>query len=193
MIYISHNLGLILATCDRINVMYSGVVVEEGTVKEVFDEMRHPYTKGLFGAIPLPGADKQAHPLVPIRGQLPLPHERPLGCFFGPRCDHFQESECGSGKIPMTGVGKSGHKVRCARWQDIDWASYRPEGLGGDEIKIGEEVLNIRNMRKYYEIVDNSIAALIRGDRIRYVKANESISFDARESETVADRERKIA
>jgi peptide/nickel transport system ATP-binding protein len=43
MIYISHNLGLILATCDRINVMYSGVVVEEGTVKEVFDEMRHPY------------------------------------------------------------------------------------------------------------------------------------------------------
>jgi peptide/nickel transport system ATP-binding protein len=186
MIYISHNLGLILATCDRINVMYSGVVVEEGTVKEVFDEMRHPYTKGLFGAIPLPSADKKARPLVPIRGQLPLPHERPLGCFFGPRCDHFQEGECGSGKIPMTGVGKSGHKVRCARWQDIDWVSYRPEGLGGDEIKIGEEVLNIRKMRKYYEIVDNSIAALIRGDRIRYVKANESISFDARESETVA-------
>ena len=186
MIYISHNLGLILATCDRINVMYSGVVVEEGTVKEVFDEMRHPYTKGLFGAIPLPSADKKARPLVPIRGQLPLPHERPLGCFFGPRCDHFQEGECGSGKIPMTGVGKSGHKVRCARWKDIDWTAYRPEGLGGDEIKIGEEVLNIRKMRKYYEIVDNSIAALIRGDRIRYVKANESISFDARESETVA-------
>jgi peptide/nickel transport system ATP-binding protein len=166
--------------------MYSGVVVEEGTVKEVFDEMRHPYTKGLFGAIPLPGADKQAHPLVPIRGQLPLPHERPLGCFFGPRCDHFQEGECGSGKIPMTGVAETGHRVRCARWQDIDWASYRPEGLGGDEIKIGEEVLNIRKMRKYYEIVDNSIAAMIRGDRIRYVKANENISFDARESETVA-------
>jgi peptide/nickel transport system ATP-binding protein len=78
----------------------------------------------------------------------------------------------------MTGVGKSGHKVRCARWKDIDWTAYRPEGLGGDEIKIGEEVLNIRKMRKYYEIVDNSIAALIRGDRIRYVKANESISFD---------------
>jgi len=186
MIYISHNLGLILATCDRINVMYSGAVVEEGTVKEVFDEMRHPYTKGLFGAIPLPGADKQARPLVPIRGQLPLPHERPLGCFFGPRCDHFQEEHCGHGRIAMTGVGESGHRVRCARWQDIDWSSYRPEGLGGEEIKIGDEVLNIRKMRKYYEIVDNSIAALIKGDRIKYVKANESISFDARESETVA-------
>jgi oligopeptide/dipeptide ABC transporter ATP-binding protein len=186
MIYISHNLGLILATCDRINVMYSGVVVEEGTVKEVFDEMRHPYTKGLFSAIPLPGADKQSRPLVPIRGQLPLPHERPLGCFFGPRCDHFQEAECGSGRIAMSKVGDTEHRVRCSRWNKIDWASYRPEGLGGEEIKIGEPVLNIRKMRKYYEVVDNSIAAMIKGERIRYVKANESISFEARESETVA-------
>jgi peptide/nickel transport system ATP-binding protein len=61
MIYISHNLGLILETCDRVNVMYSGVVVESGTVDEVFDHMRHPYTKGLFGCIPLPSADKLAH------------------------------------------------------------------------------------------------------------------------------------
>ena len=52
--------------------------------------MRHPYTQGLFSSIPLPGADKNARPLVPIRGQLPLPHERPEGCNFGPRCDHFR-------------------------------------------------------------------------------------------------------
>jgi peptide/nickel transport system ATP-binding protein len=58
MVYISHNLGLILETCDRVCVMYSGEVVEEGTVEEVFDHMRHPYTQGLFGCIPLPGADK---------------------------------------------------------------------------------------------------------------------------------------
>ena len=57
MIYISHNLGLILETCDRVNVMYSGQVVESGTVEEVFDQMQHPYTKGLFGCIPLPSAD----------------------------------------------------------------------------------------------------------------------------------------
>ncbi|MDD9855861.1 MAG: ABC transporter ATP-binding protein, partial [Gammaproteobacteria bacterium] len=67
MIYISHNLGLILETCDRIAVMYSGEVVEEGTVKEVFDQMRHPYTRGLFSSIPLPGTDKNARPLIPIR------------------------------------------------------------------------------------------------------------------------------
>src|SRR3546814_3489272 len=48
MVYISHNLGLILETCQRVNVMYSGVVVESGSVTEVFDRMQHPYTKGLL-------------------------------------------------------------------------------------------------------------------------------------------------
>ncbi|RMD61762.1 MAG: ABC transporter ATP-binding protein [Alphaproteobacteria bacterium] len=191
MIYISHNLGLILATCDRVNVMYSGVVVEHGTVEEVFDHMRHPYTKGLFSCIPLPGADKTAHPLVPIRGQLPLPHERPVGCYFAPRCDFFQEGVCDRaierGTIPMATVDdRSGHEVRCLRWQEIDWESYRPEGLSGESVTSGEVVLSVREMRKYYELADNSLVALIRGKRVRYVKANERISFDARECETVA-------
>ncbi len=187
MIYISHNLGLILETCDRVNVMYSGVVVEEGSVGEVFDQMKHPYTRGLFSAIPLPGADKTARPLVPIRGQLPLPHERPRGCYFGPRCDHFQEGHCNRGQIEMSDVpGEPNHRVRCARWRDIDWASYRPEGLSGDSIEVGDKVLEINAMKKYYEITDNSIAAILKGNRIKYVKANEKISFDAHESETVA-------
>ena len=73
MVYISHNLGLILETCDKIAVMYSGQAVEFGSVKQVFDEMRHPYTRGLFNSIPLPGTDRHARPLVPIRGQLPYP------------------------------------------------------------------------------------------------------------------------
>jgi peptide/nickel transport system ATP-binding protein len=88
-LFISHNLGLILETCDRITVMYSGEAVETGGVKDVFDRMRHPYTQGLFRSIPLPGADKNARPLIAIPGQLPLPHERPKGCNFAPRCHHF--------------------------------------------------------------------------------------------------------
>jgi len=187
MIYISHNLGLILETCDRVNVMYSGVVVEEGTVNEVFDNMKHPYTKGLFNAIPLPGADKTARPLVPIRGQLPLPHERPPGCFFGPRCDHFIEGACNRGLIEMFEVPREqGHRVRCRRWDEIDWSTYKPEGLSGEEIEPGEVVLTLKKMRKYYELTNNSLAAIIKGSRVRYVKANEEISFDARESQTVA-------
>jgi len=191
MIYISHNLGLILATCDRVNVMYSGVVVEHGSVDEVFDYMRHPYTKGLFSCIPLPGTDKMAHPLVPIRGQLPLPHERPSGCYFGPRCDFFEAGRCDQaverGTLPMSDVtGRPGHEVRCARWNEIDWDAYRPEGLSAEAMESGHEVLSIDNMRKYYELTDNSIAAMISGKRVRYVKANESISFKAHECETIA-------
>jgi len=187
MIYISHNLGLILETCQRVNVMYSGVVVESGKVEEVFDHMQHPYTKGLFGCIPLPGADKTARPLVPIRGQLPLPHQRPPGCYFGPRCDFFQEGRCDRPDLRMTQVpNQPGHEVRCRRWQEIDWSTYKPEGVGAGEMQAGEVVLSLSNMKKYYEITDNSIAAMIRGKRVRHVKANESISLEARACQTVA-------
>ena len=122
MVYISHNLGLILETCDRITVMYSGEAVESGTVVEVFDQMRHPYTRGLFNSIPLPGADKNARPLVPIPGQLPLPHQRPQGCWFGPRCGYFEEAICGRGKPAMETVDPTtGHGARCRRLREIDW------------------------------------------------------------------------
>src|SRR5262249_10919748 len=94
LIYISHNLGLILETCHRLTVMYSGEAVESGDIRSVFTEMRHPYTRGLFNSIPLPGADKNARPLMAIRGQLPLPYARPQGCYFGPRCDHFAAGRC---------------------------------------------------------------------------------------------------
>ena len=187
MIYISHNLGLILETCDRIAVMYSGEVVEEGTVKEVFDQMRHPYTRGLFSSIPLPGTDKNARPLIPIRGQLPLPHERPDGCNFAPRCDHFQAGACDHGLIHMEEVeGERGHEVRCRRFRDIDWADYRPAGITAAVAEPGRVVLQVKNMKKYYELRDESLLAVIKGRRVRHVKANEDINFEAREAETVA-------
>lgn len=187
MIYISHNLGLILETCDRISVMYSGEVVEEGTVGEVFDHMRHPYTRGLFASIPLPSADKNTRPLMPIRGQLPLPHERPVGCNFGPRCDFFEVDKCDQGPLSMHDIdGEKLHRARCERLGDIDWASYKPEGIGGSDTTSGEVVLEVEGMKKYYEIRDNSLAALLSGDRVKWVKANEDISFVAREAETVA-------
>ena len=124
MIFVSHNLGLILETCDRITVMYSGEAVETGSIKDVFDRMRHPYTQGLFRSIPLPGADKNSRPLISIPGQLPLPHERPKGCNFGPRCQHFVEGLCNADEIPMIPVeGHDGHFSRCVRFNEIDWTA----------------------------------------------------------------------
>src|SRR5215472_9998201 len=130
LIYISHNLGLILETCSRLTVMYSGEAVESGDIQSVFTKMRHPYTRGLFNSIPVPGADKNARPLVAIRGQLPLPHARPKGCYFAPRCDFFIEGRCDQPPLPMLEVAPgSGHAVRCVRFDEIDWtvARAKPE------------------------------------------------------------------
>ncbi len=187
MIYISHNLGLILETCDRITVMYSGEAVEVGTVAKVFDRMRHPYTKGLFNSIPLPGADKYARPLVAIPGQLPLPHERPDGCNFGPRCDFFRAGTCDHGFIKMEAVpDQSGHMTRCRRFKEIDWKTRPKAAEAGAAAEAGPIVLRVEELKKYYEIRDSSLMAIIRGQRVRTVKANEKIDFVAREAETVA-------
>jgi len=188
MIYISHNLGLILETCDRITVMYSGEAVEAGSVQTVFNEMRHPYTRGLFASIPLPGTNKNSRPLVPIRGQLPLPQNRPQGCYFGPRCDFFQGGRCDKkGGISMHSVpNEERHEVRCERFAEIDWKNYHPEGLSGEQAEIGKVVLEVKHMKKYYELKDSSIMALIKGKKVQYVKANEDINLIAHEAETVA-------
>jgi peptide/nickel transport system ATP-binding protein len=187
MIYISHNLGLILETCDRITVMYSGEAVESGTVRQVFDEMRHPYTRGLFSSIPVPGADKNARPLVAIPGQLPLPHQRPIGCYFGPRCAYMKPGLCDRGLIPMEPVeGHEGHLARCVRQSEIDWEAARPHRRAVPPPEVGPVVLEVDGLKKYYELADRSLMAIIRGGTVRTVKANEQLDFDAREAETVA-------
>jgi peptide/nickel transport system ATP-binding protein len=185
MVFVSHNLGLILETCDRITVMYSGEAVETGSVKDVFDRMRHPYTQGLFRSIPLPGADKNKRPLVAIPGQLPLPHARPQGCNFGPRCHHFVKGVCDAADIPMIPVaGHDNHFSRCVRFNEIDWAKM-PEGAKTqtEPVKPGAPVLQIADLRKYYKVAANEIFG---GGESRVVKANETITFEAHESETVA-------
>ncbi|APX14594.1 ABC transporter ATP-binding protein [Phaeobacter inhibens] len=184
MLFISHNLGLVLETCDRLCVMYSGEAVERGSIHDVFDEMQHPYTQALFRSIPLPGADKNARPLVAIPGNFPLPHERPPGCNFGPRCDYFEAGRCDAQDIPMVPVqGNDRHHTRCLRHDEIDWAAPITVGEQKEKPEVGEVVLKIDELRKYYEVSAN---ALFDSGARKVVKANETLSFEARESETLA-------
>lgn len=184
MLFISHNLGLILDTCDKITVMYSGEAVETGKVHDVFDRMRHPYTQGLFNSIPLPGADKNSRPLISIPGQLPLPHERPFGCNFGPRCSHFDEAKCNSKPVRMTPVDNDmDHKSRCTRIDEIDWFAEPERPVVSAAVEPGDVVLQVDNLKKYYDVAANK---MFGGGDTRTVKANETISFNAREAETVA-------
>ncbi|WP_298291775.1 ABC transporter ATP-binding protein [uncultured Litoreibacter sp.] len=184
MLFISHNLGLVLETCDRICVMYSGETVETGRISDVFDEMQHPYTQALFRSIPLPGADKNARPLVAIPGNFPLPHERPQGCNFGPRCDYFEAGRCDQGVIPMAELSTGDrHETRCLKYAEIDWNAPIDVGKQTEKPAPGDVVLKMDNLKKYYEV---AASALFGGSNKKVVKANETLSFEARESETLA-------
>jgi oligopeptide/dipeptide ABC transporter ATP-binding protein len=81
---ITHDLGVVAQTCDRVAVMYLGRLVETGPVREVLRRPRHPYTRGLIDA--LPKLDDLDAPLTPVPGDIPSPLERPAGCLFHTRC-----------------------------------------------------------------------------------------------------------
>jgi peptide/nickel transport system ATP-binding protein len=184
LIYISHNLGLILETCSRVTVMYSGEAVESGSIESVFTKMRHPYTRGLFASIPVPGADKNARPLRAIRGQLPLPHARPEGCYFGPRCDFFAAGRCDHRPLPMQPVAPgSTHVVRCVRFGEIDWRASVQKGETREPIAPGGMVLHVSDLTKHYTVQTGG--AMLVGAK-KTVKANEQLTFRAHEAETIA-------
>ena len=184
-LFISHNLGLILETCDEVTVMYSGEAVETGAVSDVFGAVRHPYTQGLFRSMPMPGTNKNDNPLVPIPGQLPLPHQRPKGCNFGPRCGYFVDGLCDQADVPMRDVaGASGHQSRCLRVEAIDWAAVgavRGAARAGQHRPDGP-----RRRRGSRSTIASPRARFSASGRARAVKAVEDISFAAREAEVLA-------
>ncbi len=186
LLFISHNLGLIREVCDRVAVMYAGQVVEEGTVAEVFRAPRHPYTRGLFGCMALPTAGRSARPLIPIPGEPPPPRERPRGCTFGPRCDHFLDGLCNGSDVPMETVADAGpgHHVRCLRWRDVGARERAREPVRARQA--GEEILRVEGLRKYYPVRDRSMGGLLSGAGARHVKANDGLTFSARCGETLA-------
>jgi peptide/nickel transport system ATP-binding protein len=185
MLFISHNLGLVLETCDRICVMYSGEAVETGSIKDVFNKMQHPYTQALFRSIPLPGANKNARPLVAIPGNFPLPHERPEGCNFGPRCTYFEAGRCDAQVIEMAELERTDrHTTRCLKYKEIDWKAPVTRAETIDNVEPGDVILKIDNLKKYYEVAANALFGSSGSKKV--VKANETLSFEAREGETLA-------
>jgi peptide/nickel transport system ATP-binding protein len=109
MIMISHNLGVVAEVCDDLAVIYAGEIVELGSKEAIFDRPTHPYTLGLFGAVPT--LDEEKERLDPISGLPPDPSNLPTGCHFNPRCPLATE-QCRSEKIALREI-EPGHFCRC--------------------------------------------------------------------------------
>ena len=109
-ILITHDLGVIAGMCDRIAVMYAGYIVEEAATAELFDDPRHPYTKGLLSSIPRMDRDP-TEPLTPIEGAPPDLVNLAEGCPFAPRCSLARE-ECHDVTPPLDDIG-DGRRLRC--------------------------------------------------------------------------------
>ncbi len=110
MILITHDLGVVAETCDKVAVIYAGQILEYGSKEAVFRNPCHPYTIGLFGA--LPKLDDDSKRLSPIDGLPPDPTRLPEGCTFNPRCPKVCEG-CKVGNTPEMIEVTPGHFVRC--------------------------------------------------------------------------------
>jgi len=109
MLMITHDLGIVAEVCDEVAIMYAGRVVEQGTLEDIFDNVRHPYTRGLFDS--LPDIENRRTELKPIKGMMPDPTQLPPGCPFHPRCD-YARPECGQ-SMPNARRLSNTHLVRC--------------------------------------------------------------------------------
>jgi len=109
-LFITHDLGVIAQTADRVAVMYLGRIVETGPVRNVIGNPAHPYTQGLIKA--LPQLDDLDSPLVPVPGDIPSPLERPSGCVFHTRCDRAIKGICNL-QVPDRTEVEPGHTARC--------------------------------------------------------------------------------
>ena len=114
-IFITHDFGVVARMCDRVAVMYAGHIVEEGSVRDLFNNPQHPYTQALMDSVPK--LEEKVERLYSIEGQPPMLWDLPEGCLFAARCPHAQE-RCQ--EYPPTYTIAEGHTADC--WMmDPSW------------------------------------------------------------------------
>ena len=139
---ITHDLGVVSETADRVVVMYCGQVVEEAEVRALFDHPMHPYTLGLLKSIPRL-EDDDAKRLYMIKGTVPNPLEMPPGCHFSDRCDSCMDI-CRT-KVPDL-VDLDGHKVRCFLYENADGDALSAEAIAQGEAEALADIEAAREM-----------------------------------------------
>ena len=178
---ITHDLGVIAETCDRVAVMYAGEIVEEGPVEEIFHDPAHPYTYTLLESIPTEDADR----LTPIEGNVPDLIDMPEGCHFADRCP-WEQPECTGAAIPFRehGDAETTHRAKCVL-DDFDESAYGATGdLGGTETAVGEELLSLDGLQKHFSRADGYLDRLLSSE-VESVKAVDGVDLSVHEEETL--------
>jgi len=181
-LFISHNLATVAGVCDRIGVMYRGELVEDGPVRRIFSDPRHPYTRGLLDCLPTLGRDKRQAPLVPIPGQLEPPHVRASGCGFAGRCADVEAGRCTTRPIPLAAFdGEATHRVACVRAAELPvYARRRGDGAVSARPAAAAPVVATEHLGKVYE------SRRLLGRRRRSVRALSDVDLAAGRRQTLA-------
>ncbi len=119
MVLITHDMGIVAEICDRVTVLYAGQVCESGTVEQVFEKPKHPYTQALLTSVPNLALRKEKLSVIP--GNVPNLIEPPSGCRFNPRCPYAQQI-CVD-KVPELEPIGEGRLVHCHRWKELELKS----------------------------------------------------------------------
>jgi peptide/nickel transport system ATP-binding protein len=119
MVLITHDMGIVAEVCDRVTVLYAGQVCETGTVGQVFEKPKHPYTQALLTSVPNLALRKEKLSVIP--GNVPNLIQPPPGCRFHPRCQYAQQI-C-IDKVPELEPIGEGRLVHCFRWKELDLKS----------------------------------------------------------------------
>jgi peptide/nickel transport system ATP-binding protein len=181
-LFITHDLGVVAETCDRVAVMYAGEIVEEGPVEEIFANPSHPYTYALLESIPTEDRDR----LTPIEGNVPDLIDMPDGCHFASRCPWAHDA-CRGGEIPDLQHGPDGvdHRAKCVL-ESFDENEY---GAGDDLVadrtrQLGEPMLEVQGLKKHFSRAEGLLDEWL-GLEAESVKAVDGVDLTVYEGETL--------
>ena len=182
-LFITHDLGVVAETCDRVAVMYAGEIVEEGPVEEIFANPSHPYTYALLESIPREGVDR----LKPVEGNVPSLIDMPEGCHFEPRCP-WSEPRCTGQEIPYRQHGGEDvdHRSKCVL-EDFDESEYGSDADGvaaAESTRTDRTLVEVEGLKKHFSQADDLLDEYVGSDP-GTVKAVDGVSFDVYEGETL--------
>ena len=183
---ITHDLGVVAQTADVVAVMYLGRVVEQGSVREVLKDPKHPYTRGLLDS--LPAINAKTERLRAITGSVPSLTQIPSGCPFHPRCPHAVGGVCDVGAPPPLEAITQDRNVACLRVHEIQAApaepavkSEAPDAPAPERDETIEPLLRVRNLCKHFSIKSRGLFK----KQLAMVKAVQDVSFDVYPGETL--------